>query len=458
MGKSCSKSANQAELENRRIQREIRLGLTPLPHPPSVRTSTPRPKPSLNIPPKHVDHRDRIGSSPRLSRVKTPVIQAQRNSGNGLLISPYRSRSSGTAVGPPFPPHFYPVRPPLSPPKPIMPKSIHRPSKIISKATTNVSTKPREKVKDKKESKSNLRIAKPIKNSKEKPKLKIKPVLRQALNLLCVEEIRTRSEILNEAMLRFMDLEREFRNRVKQEYIRVAAFELFALQTKSRDAVFEQEKNERKLLVFWMNQTFEEDRLMDLIEATQGRPKSNMISSHDAFYSSPKRIETHDKPIKNTMVPVEVSPSNKKEINEQNFIDGNSFDREVNYSPPEPVRIIPSVERGIFNDNLDRKIRRQTRMMREVVPSFTPKNVTIAPDLNSNYVLTNRDYNEVRSISPKRIPPPPVPDYHKDYGELSSFRSLFSDPFQTPRRKSFAELKGESDLAMKKRLTALLMA
>ncbi|KAH9593031.1 hypothetical protein LSM04_005485 [Trypanosoma melophagium] len=458
MGKSCSKSANQAELENRRIQREMRLGLTPRSHPPSLRPSTPVSRPSLSTRQDHVDYRNRMGVTAPTSRTQTPSVPMRRNSRNSMPLSPYRLRPNGPAVSPPFHSHFIPGRPSLSPRRPMMPKSIYHPSNIAVKATANAPSKPQEKPKVVKESKSNSRITESKINGNEKPQLKIKPVLKQALNFLCVEEIRSRSELLNDAMVQFIDIERQFRYRVKMEYIRLAAFELFTLQTKSREAVYEQEKNERKLLLFWMNQTFEEDRLTELIGATQGRQKRSMISSHDTFYSSPKRIETHDKPIKNTMVPVETSSSNKTEMNERNFNEEIPLERAVSYSPPDPVKITSSVGRGTFNEDLDRKIRRQTRMIREVVPSFTPKSVTIVPDLTSNYVLRNGEYNEVRSTSPRRLPPPPVPDSQRDYRELSSFRSLFSDPYQTPRRKSFAELKGESDLAMKKRLTALLMA
>ncbi|KEG10536.1 hypothetical protein DQ04_03601010 [Trypanosoma grayi] len=457
MGTTCSKTTNQAELESRRIQREIRLGLAPLSRLPSNRHSLVDGRASVST------HQGPRGAYRRVTTSSVEYgagmrhISPHRN-GTGIMSSPRRALTPNVVERRSLrlSRHLPPSRFPPPPREGLASKDIHKPVSNAGKMKHPTPKGPNGRDSTPKSKTAESHGSKTRVEKKNLEKIKLKPVVRQALNLLSVEELQCRAEIMNEANAHFSELEVRFGYFVELETIRVAAFELFVLQTKSREAVYEQEGSERKLLLFWMNQTLEEAKLKDLIEATQRRHRS--MSPRSSNYRRSKSLGSQETSSKR--------PSNSRKRSSSYYLGGDRRKDESEMlmkqttpvSTPRVDRIAPVVERDILSEDLNRKIGRQTLLMRGTLPSYSPNSANISPHVISNVAFPQQVCNKAEFHPQKHRPAPPVPSLPSDWREESSSRPVFYDPYRTPLRSTSAHLKGESDLAMKKRLAALLMA
>ncbi|EKF31984.1 hypothetical protein MOQ_004175 [Trypanosoma cruzi marinkellei] len=451
MGETCSKTANAAALENRRIQREIRLGILPVSRPVSPYPSPQASQTTFSARQVHGPCQKNASLSDARSRaLYTPPRRGFEYSTPSVGHGP---NNNAVRIGP-FLPHFVSnERSPMRLGMCLPSKATHPPSGTMGETAHKRLhwLNKRGNLKSNGDARMHQGFVKEDK--------KIKPVVRQALNLLCVEEIRCRTEISNEAMTQLKNLEDKLYSITELESIRASVLEIFKLQTKSREAVIEQELTERKLLFVWMNQTLEEDRLKGLIDATKERHQNSIFVRPNSSKSGSRFFSSYERPDSQAIEIREKSPlgsiayhdsCNKEATKEKEF-----FKNTISYSKPVCCRNGP-IEEDIQSDDLNRKIGRQKYLMHQTIPSYSPKNMDIVPDAYSTNFRLGGERDTSEFLPSDQISPRFLPNFSEEGRSFSSYRSTFLDPFKTPRRTP-VELKNDSDLAMKRRLAALLL-
>ncbi|EAN99278.1 hypothetical protein C3747_9g353 [Trypanosoma cruzi] len=452
MGETCSKTANAAALENRRIQREIRLGILPVSRPVSPYTSPQASQTTLSARQVHgpIGQRKVSPSDNRSRALYTLPRRGFENSTSSVGRGPH---NNAVRISPSLPHFASNERSPMRPGMCFPSKATHQPSGTMGE---NVPKRLHWLNKS-----GNLKSNGDAGMHRDflKEDKKIKPVIRQALNLLCVEEIRCRTEISNEATTQLKKLEDKLTSIADLESIRASVLEIIKLQTKSREAVIEQELTERKLLFVWMNQTVEEDRLKALIDATKERHQNSVFVCPTSSRSGSRFFASYERPHSQAVEIREKSPlesiayhdpCNKEATKEKDF-----FKNKISYSKPVCCRNA-FIEEDVQSDDLNRKIGRQTYLMHQTIPSYSYKNMDIVPDVYSSNFRLGRERDASEFLPSDQISPRFLPNFSEEGRSFSSYRSTVLDPFKTPRRTP-VELKNDSDLAMRRRLAALLL-
>ncbi|RNF04290.1 hypothetical protein TraAM80_05203 [Trypanosoma rangeli] len=460
MGHTCSKTANAAALEQRRIDRERRLGLVSVskPNQKCRFSSEPRENLSLNMSQKHAPIGQKtaplLGTKPVASHMqlyrgfdsnKPPVTRTLQN---------VAARSN---------PQLMPLGSNMRSPTPSSMYSPTRANRQPISSMGKTASKRFDWAKQRENVQRNRSVRMHQAAMKEDAKViitsTIKPIVRLALNLLCAEEIQCRAEISTEAMTKFKSLEDKIASIIDLEAIRLSGLELLELKYKSREAVVEQEVGERRLLRFWMKQTLEEDRLKDLIDATQRRHNAS-VSSFSSLNPGSRVSASHGRPSAQAIEMRRKSPVEHTVYRDRESKDATTgklpLKKALNDLTPD-FRRATSIEEDIQSDELNRKIGRQMCLMRQTIPSYSPKSIYLVPDASSNNLYLGKECPESEFRSSEQISPrlwSKLPEVERS---VSSYRSTFMDPFKTPRGRTPVELKNESDLAMKKRLAALLM-
>lgn len=442
-------------MENRRIERENRLGLSQKPvesllqHPPNDYRSP--------LAPYHTPHSvsSRTNAGPSTSKMAPKRMepsasisflnphrqgsQPKSKGQNPLLF--FRTPGQHPSVSPKMTPHSF-----CRPPADIMGKNrpkIRRQEGIVTKSLRG-------------EGRGKLQTS-AIEKAKVGSNLAIKPVVRQALNLLCAEELQCRSSIINSAMSYFKDMGTRFNRLIELETIRAASLELLKLQAKCRAAVYDQEINERKFFMYWINQTLEEVKLKEIINEAQGTRKSMGSSLSPLPHQTPCFFDLRDTHRKQTNTVKKVPYSTHTNYNECHD-DRESVPCDMTpRTPSQSGYIAFSPGHGIQSDDLSRKIGRQTHLMRDVLPECFSKTVISRPDapLNDHWA-SRREYKDFGLCASTPHLSSPTSGRVREKREVSACGALFHDPFRTPLEKTPAQIKGESDLALKRRLTALL--
>ncbi|ESL10830.1 hypothetical protein TRSC58_01430 [Trypanosoma rangeli SC58] len=460
MGHACSKTANAAALEQRRIDRERRLGLVSVskPNQKCRFLSEPGENLSLNMSQNHAPIGRKtaplLGTKPAVSHMqlyqgldsnKPPVTRAVQNIAArpspqlmplGLnMRSPTQSRTYSPTTA---------TRQPIS--------NMGKTASIqFDWAKQRDSVQRSRSVRTRQASmKGDAEVT--IKST-------IKPVVRLALNLLCAEEIQCRAEISTEAMTKFKSLEDKIASINGLEIIRLSGLELLKLKYESRKAVVEQEVGERRLLRFWMKQTLEEDRLKDLIDATQRRHNTS-VSSFSSLNPGSRVSASHGR--QSAQI---IEMRRKSPVKHTVYCDREGEDATTGKLPLKKAitdltpdfRRTTSTEEDMQSDELNRKIGRQMCLIRQTIPSYSPKSLYLVPDASSNNLYLGKECPESEFRSSEQISPRLWSKLPEVEHSVSSYRSTFIDPFKTPRGRTPVELKNDSDLAMKKRLAALLM-
>ncbi|RNF14241.1 uncharacterized protein Tco025E_06134 [Trypanosoma conorhini] len=461
MGQTCSKKANAAALEERRIDRERRLGILPACRPNLTCRSHPeaRENMSLNLSQSHAPIGQR--TSPLLdNRPGMSHMHPKRGLDSSTSLIGRASRNTAARPSPQLFPLGFNAHTPTQP-------GMHLPATTTQPPLSYMGgTRPKRldwvkqgaNVQRNGGDKMHQGFVK--EDTKITVKPKIKPVVRLALNLLCAEEIQCRAEISTEAMAKFKSLEEKLASINELEAVRISGLELLKLQSKSREAIVEQEMGERRLLFFWMNQTLEEDRLKDLIDAAQRRHNTSMSSFSSTSNRGSRVSATYDRQSVRTNKMRNKSlmerPVYHEHDNEEATTENVSLKKAIDYSTPDLRRIAPA-EEDIQSDDLNRKIGRQMYLMRQTIPSCSSQSLHLVPDASSNNLCLSKERPDPEFRPLEQGSPPRLANLPEEERSVSYSRSTFLDPFKTPRGRTPIELKNESDLAMKRRLAALLM-
>lgn len=107
----------------------------------------------------------------------------------------------------------------------------------------------------------------------------LKPIVKQALYLLALDELEERACILNDEAAEFDQVLALFSYAVELEFIRVTAFEMFHLEKKARKAISSQEKRDRHIIDYWVVENYEDAKLSEGIRNVQRRESPQRTAS-----------------------------------------------------------------------------------------------------------------------------------------------------------------------------------
>lgn len=409
MGHACTKDHNAEKLEQRRFERERRLGL--------IRQSA-QPVPSATLVPNGMWPKERSQSAASFypaPRYPMPHVS------NTFAVQQPRAKTPDRRAILPNPNSPFSDWRPLHAARP----ETNRNERLYHETTT-----------------ARLR-------DDAAPLSEIKPVVLQALNQLCAIELQQRMHVVSEEVSACNDLMREFERIQELEALRAASRELIALEHRSRLSVLRQEEFEFEKLARWISELLEEARLASIIRLTLDRQQQSLPSSRRSSPVRPRANENFtvrlgwipDEPQRSLTHQPHASP---KRVNSHEYSSGNNTPHQAVFrerSRDEYTRLTELTDRLVSEEEeaLTSKIARQRGLIEST---------------RSTFRYDGRSAQAPNRVAP-RLQEPELPSRHAPMLN-SPLRALSPTVHYDPRdTRTSAAVREASIQATRNRLSAL---